>query len=841
MLRVYLVPRNSSGRAAFSEVGNLLGRSSVPKEVPCSVCPKPVLSAGESIILPLSSSGSTMSTGTLSDGEISMESHSIIDRGENFMDFQGGVDLWPPIGTGPTVQPSFDADDAFRVSVEGKGYDISRDDIASSFANSFILWESYADCVPEFIRVSPTADLAKNLMERVEISKKRFSLPNAIQLARADAADFVLPELPLISDLALLQASGGSLVEAIRAKQGFSKSKGFNAESVLDCLSVDNPHRALALDIATNGAFLDPPEGFIPSSTPDPPRSLSLRLSSCYLKHGYKLHQQGKCMLLRLVDIPPAERNLLHFNNPHWTPKLVGGLTSEIPFYEWSSNEEKVAYINSFFKKEGRFLTDCSNREVGMALNEGNAKELAAERFGKFPHPTIGGIIQKMFNFIREKNCSLGDCVIWKDDIANCFPQFSFDPRTVLLLAVMISDDIALLNTNGVFGHTGCPPIWDGVARPADYELKPQMVNAFIERYCDDYMGFGLGLTAAYNKKLIQDFYRRYMGEDAISIKKSVPPSSAGEFIGWWIDLSLGTIRPNDKGIDKLLFVFFVFDFTESHNSATWSLLASLADRYSRCLRGMSTFVSPFWRMLGKCGVNPHNRKRATSEARFAIEMWRVCASCLSVDKEAFSTALASFDEEGPIDFFPISDASPWKICCGLYSSDLGNPLVAWTTLLLPYQADEKNLCQNSREFLGALLCLILVVVVRRRNGLFGESFIQWTNDNESALKWARRNICKSRATQIGNMSYVWFQLMSKVSVRKTMHIPGISMGDIDAGSRDGFTPSLLPHLYVDLSVFPEVEELFRLCDPSLQVVDHHDAFLSVHRVLGRLLCHFSH
>ena len=126
-------------------------------------------------------------------------------------------------------------------------------------------------------------------------------------------------------------------------------------------------------------------------------------------------------------------------------------------------------------------------------------------------------------------------------------------------MAVEIIVGVLLFCMCGNFGHTACPVIWHAIASPADIELRKLVILAIFHRYCDDIMGFGLTTHRLQNKLTIQNFFRRYLGDSAINPDKSFLPSSSGELIGWFLDLNKETLRPNDKGIDKLFFLFFRF------------------------------------------------------------------------------------------------------------------------------------------------------------------------------------------------------------------------------------------------------------------------------------------
>ena len=154
--------------------------------------------------------------------------------------------------------------------------------------------------------------------------------------------------------------------------------------------------------------------------------------------------------------------------------------------------------------------------------------------------------------------------------------------------------------------------------------------------------------------------------------------------------------------------------------------------------------------------------------------------------------------QEGSVQYLPISDASLWQLAAAVYSPT--QELLAWTKFPLPFKPDDDNLYQNAREFLGCLLSLILTLrVVGASSELGREVFIQWIGDNTASLAWAQTNACKGSASQVANMAFVWFQLYSNILARDTLHIAGISTAihDVDAASRNKPCPSLLSHLYI--------------------------------------------
>ena len=74
---------------------------------------------------------------------------------------------------------------------------------------------------------------------------------------------------------------------------------------------------------------------------------------------------------------------------------------------------------------------------------------------------------------------------------------------------------------------------------------------------------------------------------------KTSGPAKRADVLGWDTDLSQELVSPNHKGCDKLLFCFTAFNLHDAQPRVLWEVLASLADRYSTGLVGMTSFVMP--------------------------------------------------------------------------------------------------------------------------------------------------------------------------------------------------------------------------------------------------------
>ena len=356
-------------------------------------------------------------------------------------------------------------------------------------------------------------------------------------------------------------------------------------------------------------------------------------------------------------------------------------------------------------------------------------------------------------------------------------------------------------------------------------------------------MGLSVSEHAHADQDKIQGLIRQLFGPNSVSLTKCVAPCLIANILGWNVNLETELGRPSDNGIDKLVFAFVIgTDTSASISTSHWQCLASLACRYSACIRGTSPFVAPLYHMVAKSESVKRQSCDSSPDAFFCIAMWRAVAILLLFDKDCMSVPLSQMctpSRNNAAPWYGISDASPWKLCCAIYNSQ--HVLVAWTTLRLPYNKDEKGLYQNNREFLGLLLTLILLhlccPIVRGSNIIV--KFV-WASDNKTALSWAQKGRSNSKASQYANLAVVWFQIISKLSLTQTEWVKGESMGDIDNGSRDRATPSLSSNLYINVEAIIPVMDLFKQCDPSRSnsPINITSAFVDVARLLQSIINH---
>ncbi len=155
--------------------------------------------------------------------------------------------------------------------------------------------------------------------------------------------------------------------------------------------------------------------------------------------------------------------------------------------------------------------------------------------------------------------------------------------------------------------------------------------------------------------------------------------------------------------------------------------------------------------------------------------------------------------------------------------------------LVFPWEEEaQASKYQNHREYMGAIVGCRLAIRAKAIQKQCDNTYLIWVGDNTSALKWVRNDLVKGQASQYSNLVFAMLQILGKVIFSETEHIPGVTMGDIDNGSRGRPTPSLSPALEMDFGADPTTAKLMEVCDPcrSSRLHNHHDAMRNIHELV---------
>ena len=633
-----------------------------------------------------------------------------------------------------------------------------------------------------------------NIVSFFDVCHEEFVRGNAEERARLDAQEFVFPTKDLLRDGDSLRRLH-TIDAVVQERHQLQSGNRFNTDRFEEHLSKTTDAPVLC-GLAGVGAPIPVASDFIFNPVAEAPRKLQLKLGNCYCKHAHKLWESGGALVFREEDIPFSERCKLNINPLHWCPK---------PFCNC-----------------GRWLGDLSNRLQGTSINCPESKQLARELFGDMGYPSIEEIINKWIEYADLNHYRLCELRIWKEDIRSAFSQFNIQASDTYKLAFTFADGLILVMIWGFFGWTGAPLVFANFSR-AILEVLLQFVLGCLFVFCDDFIGCGHHSIVAYDQALARDMVVKVFGEGKVALEKSVLPSTEAEVLGWWVDLVQGTIRPSDKGIRKLMFVFFTLDVSASH----WSLqmcqvLASLAQRYSQALMGMRPFVHAFHELCGGPVSVSNKWRKVSAKAKFAVTMWRTVLLLLFINRESMSVSLRVMvgSSVGFEKLELLTDGSYKGV--GILDLNVARDLAmsVFTGYMFKYVYNRKTAdlskYQNHREFVGLVVGILLLVRLRKipPEG----AVITWVNDNTSALDWARKNMCKGSSSQVVFMLYSLLLIKYKLHIVQVEHIAGMSvmMKPADALSRGLPIPELNPDLSVNLSDSPSLDALMNLCNPTL-------------------------
>jgi hypothetical protein len=250
---------------------------------------------------------------------------------------------------------------------------------------------------------------------------------------------------------------------------------------------------------------------------------------------------------------------------------------------------------------------------------------------------------------------------IWKEDVKGAFGQTNLAPSCVWMSAMMLSASLVIIFICGFFGYNGQPLVFNVFTRLINQALSKKIVGSLFI-YVDDLVGLAHWDEAESDQRISQNFLLELFGSKALAADNTTP-CMACDVIGWRIDLSRESIRPNDKGLRKLFFVLFVVIDSEAKH---WPLvhiqvLSSLFERYSMAIIGMRAFITPINTMLShNPDMHPNTQRKVSAAAKFCVVMWRAVTLIMLVNPDALSVPISTVVQSvgSSIDYRATTDAA---------------------------------------------------------------------------------------------------------------------------------------------------------------------------------------
>lgn len=708
------------------------------------------------------------------------------------------------------------------ITVQGTEYDLqmaTNDQIAHSAAIAAEYAMGYIPATKAKVQ-----ERLEHLNSRLFDLREQLSRSAAERRALDDAGDFCLDDHRLRRDIEHMRKLG-SLDSLIQWHHTRQQENGMNPERVRQWLSNDQDLQKI-MDICSHGVIADTDPQFVKTVRKAPLRDLQRRMLPVYYKAAASMHDTHKVLLFRVSDLTQSEKDQIHMANE----------------YHWRPEPGKVA---------GRPLMDCTNSaEDAIPLNTETTKSRGIIRYQQVRLPTFREVLTQWNKQRVAAGLKWSDMWIFKADITGCFNQIHWTPEVSKLMGFMLDDDVLMLMLTCGFGVTVTPMAWSVVGDAMNRTINtisPQPVFTFV----DDFFGSGTKPQTEESQRIVHTTIRGVLGYEGLSEKKNVFSQNA-EILGIMVNYVTGTVRPKDKAIEKMFYLLFSVDPSAAQPLRYWQCLASVTNLYAQTMMGMTSFVAPIIHMTHR--GHKSRKTKATANTRFVIEIWRVVIVRALLDPESCAIPIAVYLQEIP-EWWPyiiISDASPWRLCAAIYDPYTGK-LLAWGTYRLPYAQDIDARYQGQREYMGHLYATILLIAFRAANtDIMRPAYYQWVNDNSGALAWAHKHKCSSLAGQYTCFAVTQLHLLAKVTMAEPQHKPGIEMGDIDTMSRlpDGqhptsaksrlMCPTLTPEKWWNTDSIPQIEELYKLIDPSISYTktsEFHTAYHTVYTAVQNLLC----
>jgi hypothetical protein len=266
--------------------------------------------------------------------------------------------------------------------------------------------------------------------------------------------------------------------------------------------------------------------------------------------------------------------------------------------------------------------------------------------------------------------------------------------------------------------------------------------------------------------------------------------------------------------------------------------MASLASRYAMLCRQMRPFTSALYKLIGGYGGS-HARQRVLSPlAKVDVIMWRAFLCLLHFEESSYARPLASFLDRAPSVLFEY-DASLTGFGAGV---SIFNPqtrrweIAAYTSLAMPYLVDERDSgFQNSNEFMGILLCMLLV----KQTGCVEPGFsFNVIGDNTTSLSWcAHDRVCSERARR-ANIGYTLLAVDLDASVSEVRHIAGADNIIYDGLSRgkNGAEVGLPADKEIKLTPESLAYRYLVMCNPTVPLAtlsEHNDLAVALLALLA--------
>jgi hypothetical protein len=574
--------------------------------------------------------------------------------------------------------------------------------------------------------------------------------------ARKDAVGFEWDPIKLASDMAAFVAADYSITTMALTRQDIHRPHRLNLGR-LSSLSADNPESEHLRSLC-GGIIVPKPEGYRPNAKCFREIKEVLLMQRTFCQWTNCTHRREDSGIgQRFTTVPAAEAYSypLHRSYRDTFPaidKMLSdlhdkGLGFNLPkavlFSTDSVHLSQLKHTPKADTVSGRTITDLT-WGVPPILNGDFAAEWAAEMYGNIVHPTILDVVLMILDTVDKVQLAdplvdLGDLCFWKVDISGAFNWLDFLPSDVHCMAQELANGRVFLSLVGVFGASILPFAFNVISKAFRHEVK-KTTRGGADIYSDD--GFGCCLLGdlGWEMETACTIFENMIGENCIKKAKNVS-GRVVNVIGWKINLDLMVVSIAEKNLMKAMLCMFEVNLDAEITLVAVQRISSYCSRYVLILEVMTPFLACMHRLMtGKKGW--HGTFPITSEAAWAIRMWRAVFYLLVVDEKHYGRPMASFRSRPP-DYIVETDASLSGVGVILYrNNDSLDTCVGGSAVSIKdFGFGTDSGFQNTAEYIGTVLGVLALVKIGVR-----DVDVLIRGDSTTALVWATQGKVKGPA-----------------------------------------------------------------------------------------------
>jgi hypothetical protein len=374
---------------------------------------------------------------------------------------------------------------------------------------------------------------------------------------------------------------------------------------------------------------------------------------------------------------------------------------------------------------------------------------------------------------------------------------------------------MSVIHITGMFGWTGTPYCFQVVTRVLN-DLCKGVISGDFRWYVDDLMGISLRKNTDADMAAAAKVCRGLLGPDSVADDKS-EKNRRMVCLGWVFDLNTLTVAISKKNMLKVLYYFFCFDIKGKVKLDLIEKISSLASRYAMLCRHMTPHTSSLYKCIAGYKGNHNKTRKLSHHARADVAMWRAFLCLLHFDEARYARPLSSFIDRPPSVLIQY-DACLEGFGVGVSSWSEDNErfeLLVYTSLKAPYEVTNDSSRQNTNEYLGIMLGLLLIYQTKCVEKSFAFNV---EGDNTTSLKWCASNRVSSALARRADIGFSILAVELDASVSEVTHIPGVDNVVYDGLSRGkgGLEVGLPPEKFIKLSPDTFAYQYMCLCNPDL-------------------------